>query len=72
MRKTYKLEDLDCANCALRMEEAISKLEGVNSASINFVTQKLRLETEDDDQGEVLEAAQKEIKKIERFCKIVY
>ena len=72
MKKTYKLEDLGCANCALKMEDAISKLEGVNSASINFVTQKLKLDTISDDQSDILEAAQKEVKKIERYCKIVY
>ncbi len=72
MKKTYKLEDLGCANCALRMEEAISKLDGVNSATINFITQNLKLDTEAEDQGAILDAAQKEIKKIERYCKIVY
>ena len=41
MRKAFKLQDLDCANCAAKMENAIKNIEGVKSASISFMTQKL-------------------------------
>ncbi len=70
MKKTYLLEDLECANCAAKMEAAINRLDGVTSASISFMTQKLVLETECDDQSEILKAAQRIIKKIEPDCRI--
>lgn len=71
MKKTYLLEDLDCANCAAKMEAAISKLDGVVSASVSFMTQKLTLETECDDQTAIIKQIQKLIKKIEPDCRIV-
>ena len=40
MKKTYKMIDLDCANCAAKMEEAIKKIDGVTSASVSFMTQR--------------------------------
>ena len=40
MRKTYQLEDLDCAVCAEKMEKAIKELEGIEYANVNFITQK--------------------------------
>ena len=43
MKKRYMIEDLCCANCAAKMEEGIRKIEGVHSAHINFLTQKLTL-----------------------------
>ncbi|EOS62135.1 hypothetical protein C815_00026 [Firmicutes bacterium M10-2] len=46
MKKTYKVE-VDCANCAAKIEDAISKIEGVNSARVNFMTQKLVIDTDD-------------------------
>ena len=46
MRKVWKLEDLDCANCAAKLERAIREIEGVVFASVSFMTQKLTLETE--------------------------
>lgn len=71
MKKTYKLENLGCANCAQRMETAISKIEGVKSACINFFTCKLKIESTTEDMDEILTSAQREISKIERGCKIV-
>ena len=44
MKKHFKLRDLDCANCAAKMEEAIKKLDGVHDATVSFMTQKLTLE----------------------------
>ena len=44
MKKTYKLQDLDCANCAAKMEDAIGRLDGVSSARVNFMTQKLTID----------------------------
>ena len=48
MKKRYNLSDVDCANCAAKMEEQISKLPGVNSASISFMAQKLTLDADED------------------------
>lgn len=70
MKKVYKLEDLGCANCASKMEREISKLHGVNSASVNFITQKLTLEADEDLSEETVNAIQKIIKKIEPYCKL--
>ncbi len=47
MKKKFKLQDLDCANCAAKMEEAIKKLPGVHDASVSFMTQKLMVDAED-------------------------
>ncbi|MCL2120904.1 MAG: cation transporter [Clostridiales bacterium] len=71
MKKTFLLEDLDCALCAAKMEKAIGKLEGVESASINFMTRKLSLSVVDSLFDSTLEQAQKIITKIEPDCRIV-
>lgn len=71
MRKAFKLQDLDCANCAAKMENAIKNIEGVKSASISFVTQKLVLEADDDRFEAVLDEAQHACKKFEPDCVIL-
>ena len=71
MRKTFTLEELDCAHCAAKMEDAINKIDGVISASISFMTQKLTIEAADEDFDKILKAAQKAIKKIEPDCRIL-
>ncbi len=70
MKKTYKLIELDCANCAAKMEDAIKKLDGVTNASVNFMTQKLTLDADDERFDEILKKAADCIKKIEPDCKI--
>lgn len=70
MKKTFKLIDLECANCAAKMQTAIAKLDGVRSVSVNFMTQKLTLEADDDIFDEVLKKAADCIKKVEPDCKI--
>ncbi len=72
MKKTYRLEELDCAHCAAKMEEAIRKLSGVTDASISFMTQKLTLEAEDEKFDEILQQAAKICRKIEPDCRIVF
>ena len=69
MKKTYKIE-VDCANCAAKMEAAINKLEGVEKASVNFFAQKLILETTAEDQREIMKAVLKACKKVEPDCEI--
>ena len=71
MKKTFELEELDCAHCAAKMEDAIRKIDGVISASISFMTQKLTIEADEKDFDKILKAAQKAIKKIEPDCRIV-
>lgn len=71
MKKSYRLENLDCAGCAAKMEAAINKIDGVKSASISFMSARLIIETDDDIHSEVLDKAQKAIKKVERDCLIV-
>ncbi len=65
MKKTYKLEELDCANCAAKMEVAIKKIDGVEDASVNFMRQTLTLQTQDDKMDDILAQVKKTIKKIE-------
>ena len=68
MKKRYTIEDLCCANCAAKMEEGIRKIEGVHSAHVNFLTQKLTLDAEDDRLDAILDEAERIIKKIEPDC----
>lgn len=71
MKKTFMLEELDCANCAAKMEDAVKKLDGVSFASVNFIAQKMTLEADDGVFDEVLKKAVKVIKKIEPDCTVV-
>ena len=68
MKKRYVIEDLCCANCAAKMEDGIRKIEGVNSATINFLTQKLTLEAEEEQFETILDQAEAIIRKIEPDC----
>lgn len=71
MKKTFKLIDLDCANCAAKMEAAINKIDGVTSATVSFMTQKLTIEAPDDVFDSVVEKAVKAISKVEPDTKVV-
>ena len=71
MKKTFKMQDLECANCAAKMEDAIGKLPGVQNVSISFMSQKMILEAEDDRFEQILDESAKLIKKIEPDCRIV-
>ncbi len=63
MKKVFLLEGLDCANCAAKIEKAVSELDGVKSASVNFITTKLTIETEEDTVSDEL------LKKIKKTAK---
>ncbi len=65
MKKIIKLQDLDCANCAAKIENAVKKLEGVTNVKVNFLSQRMELETADDKFDAVLGEAKRIIKKIE-------
>ena len=71
MKKTFKLIDLDCANCAAKMEAAIKKLDGVNDASVSFLSQKMTIDAEDDKFDEIVKQAIKVCKKVEPDCEVV-
>ena len=71
MRKTFEVEDLDCANCAAKMEEAIKKLTGVKRDSVNLIPEQLILDAEDSQFDEILQAAVKCIAKVEPDCRVV-
>ena len=71
MKKVYMLEDLDCANCALKMEDGIRKIEGIIDAEVNFMTQKMTIETEIDDQKKIMKEVVKVCRKIEPDCTII-
>lgn len=70
MKKTYKVE-VDCANCAAKMEEAVKRTEGVKEASLSFMTLKLKVEFEEGaDVDAVMKEAYKNCKKVEDDCEI--
>ena len=71
MRKSFKLDEIDCANCAQKLEDAISKLDGVEKASVNFMTQKLILTAADDQFDEVLDRVVKLTADLEPDCEIL-
>jgi copper chaperone CopZ len=70
MKKTYNLIDLDCANCAAKMEAAIKKIDGVTDATVSYMTQKLTLEAPDEVFDKVLKQAIKAIRRVEPDCEI--
>lgn len=71
MKKVFKIIGIDCANCALKMEDKIKKLENINDVSINFLTEKFSLDAKDEFFDEILEQATKIIKKIESNAEII-
>ena len=71
MKKTYELEELDCANCAAKMERKISKIKGVDSVEVNFLTQKMTIEADDGIFDAVVDEAVRLISKVEPDCRVV-
>ena len=71
MKKVFRLEDLDCANCAAKMERAIAKIDGVASASVSFMTQRLTVEADDARFDDIMKEIVKACKKVEPDCQIV-
>lgn len=72
MKKTYKLRDLDCANCAVKMENAIGKLPEVSSVTVSFMTQKMTVEYADGvDEAEALKQIRKIIRRVEPDCEVL-
>jgi len=71
MKKKFKLEDLDCANCAAKMEDAIKKIDGVNDASVSFMTQKMTIDAEDDRFDAIMDEVVAVCAKVEPDTKIL-
>ena len=71
MTKKFKMQDLDCANCAAKMEMLIKKIPGVEDASMNFMMQKLTLTAPEDRFEEIVREAQKVCTKVDDGCRIL-
>ena len=71
MKKKFKLIDLDCANCAAKMEDAIKKIEGVEDATVSFMTQKMTITAEEDQFDRIMNEVVKACNKVEPDCQIV-
>lgn len=71
VKKVYKLKELDCANCAMKMQDAVGKLEEVAFCEINFLMQRITLEFDEDNKDKTLKQVQKCIKKVERDCRMI-
>ena len=71
MKKKYKRQDLDCANCAAKMENAIKRIEGVNDASVSFMTQKMTVDAEEGRFDDIMKEIVKVCAKVEPDCRIL-
>lgn len=72
MRKVYKLENLDCANCAAKMEAAIREIDGVMNASVSFMAQKLTIETDEASHEDIMKKVILVMNKVEPDCEIIF
>ena len=70
MKKRYQLDNLDCANCAAKMEDAIRKIDGVRDATISFMQQRLTIEADEERLPEILRQANAACKKVDPDCSI--
>jgi copper chaperone CopZ len=68
MKKVFRLEGLDCANCASKIEKAISRLDGVRSASVSFLTTRLVIEADDDRMDVIAESSRDIVRRIGSGC----
>lgn len=71
MKKRFKLQDLDCANCAAKMEEAIKKIDGVRDANVNFLTQKMMVDAVDEKFDDIMQEVVRVCAKVEPDCRIL-
>ncbi|MCD7742180.1 MAG: heavy-metal-associated domain-containing protein [Ruminococcus sp.] len=72
VKKTYMMEDLDCANCARKMQDAVCKLEGVDGCEINFMMQKMIIEYDDENEDKILKQVKKCVKRVEPDCTVLF
>ena len=71
MKKTFKIEDLDCANCATKLERAINDIEGVEKATVSFIAQKMIIEAEEENFPKIISAIPKAAKKAVPDCTVI-
>lgn len=71
MKKVYILEELDCANCASKIEDSVAKINGVNTCTVTFLTRKMTLDMEESDAARIIKEAKKIIKKLEPDVEVV-
>ena len=71
MRKSFQLSDLDCANCAAKLEAAISQIPGLSNVSVSFMAQKLSFDTNSDNLEEIIKQIRQIINKIEPDCELI-
>ena len=71
MRKTYKLDEVDCANCAAKMEDAVRKIAGVNSVTVSYITQKLTIDADDARFSAIMDEVKRVCAKVEPDCEII-
>ena len=72
MKKKFKLEDSDCANCAAKMENAIKKIDGVNDATVSFLAQKMTIDAVDEKFDDIMKEVVAVCAKVEPDCKILF
>ncbi|MCR5691320.1 MAG: cation transporter [Eubacterium sp.] len=71
MKKKFKMQDLDCANCAAKMEAGIKKIDGVTDAVMSFMTQKLTIEADEDRFEEIMDQVEKVCASVEPDCRVI-
>ena len=71
MKKTFKIEDLDCPNCAAKLEKAISGIEGVNKASVSFISQKMIIDADDTQMDNIISKIPSVAKKAVPDCTVI-
>ncbi len=71
MKKVFRLEDLDCANCAAKMERNVAKLDGVNSVNVSFMTQRMSIDADESRFDEIMDEVVRVCRKVEPDCRIV-
>lgn len=71
MKKKFRVEGVDCADCAAKMEEGIKKIDGVKSAKINFLTEKLTIEADDMKFDQIIKLAEAEMDKVDSGARLI-
>lgn len=72
VKKVYKMEDLDCANCARKMQDAVNKLDGVEDCEINFMMQKMTISFDEDNKDKILKQVKKCVRRVEPDCTVIF
>ncbi len=71
MKKTFRIEDLDCPNCAAKLEKAISEIKGVEKVSVSFIAQKMLIEADESNMAEITASIKKAAKKAVPDCTVI-